>query len=410
MMNDSTTIKEKPWVYPIFFLIGILSFPLSIFFGAILASANILILEGLFQLLFPLVICSILFAILLYTFKERSIRFASQVFVISLVTSILIFMGGSFGLGLLIPIGLFLPLFPLVFLLILSVIGLFVFKDRPFVSFTVKAFTISFFTLFLIVGGWFMLGAYEHEYGTAISIKKFDAPQGEYAEVTAEELKGYPALEKALSGEGCTKYESNEDSWYCKVDPKEWRPMLEFFEKKRHESGYLFSIMGVELDAELNKRGAVPAKLKDIFESKGFPLSENALIHLVGVRWDIIERQYLFSIMDAELERELNKIEVSKEAGILKLRSAFESKGISLSEYHRVLRMTENWIVIDEGGLSYEIWNEGGKLNVYTQETRPYEIWKEEGRLNVYDRRSPTVNDPLFKINEKYYKIGFMTE
>jgi hypothetical protein len=45
-----------------------------------------------------------------------------------------------------------------------------------------------------------MLGAYEHEYGTAISIRKFDAPQGEYVEVTTEELKGYPALETALSG------------------------------------------------------------------------------------------------------------------------------------------------------------------------------------------------------------------
>jgi hypothetical protein len=198
--------------------------------------------------------------------------------------------------------------------------------------------------------GWFEVGAYQHEYGKAISIKKFDAPQGEYSELTADELKGYPALEKALSGEGCTKYESDENSWYCKVHPDEWRPMLEFFEKKRHESMYLFSIMGVELEVELDKRSAVPAKLKDIFESKG----------------------------------------------------------ISLSENHRVLRMTENWIVIDEGGHSYEIWNEGGKLNVYKQETRPYEIWNEDGRLNVY-RNSDTASALLFKINEKYYEIGFMT-
>jgi len=253
-----------------------------------------------------------------------------------------------------------------------------------------------------------MLGAYEREYGTAISIKKFDAPQGKYSEVTADEFKGYPALEKALSGEGCTKYDSNEDSWYCKVDPDEWRRTKVFFEKKRHESGYLFSISGVELEVELDKRSAVPAKLKDIFESKGFALSENALIHLVGERWDMIERQYLLSITDAELEQELNKIEESKEANIIKLRSTFESRGISLSENHRVLRMTENWIVIDEGGLSYEIWNEGGKLNVYKQETRPYEIWNEDGRLNVY-RTSDTASTLLFKINEKYYEIGFMT-
>lgn len=408
MMIDSTNKKEGQWTYVIFFLIGILSIPISIFLGAILASANILILEGLFQLLFPFLICSILFAILFYAFKERSIGFALQVFLISLFTSILIFMGGYFGPGLLIPIELFLPLFPLVFLLILSAVGLFVFKDRPFISFTVKAFTISFFTLFLIVGGWFMLGSYEHEYGTSISIKKFDTSQGKYAEVTADELKVYPALEKALNGEGCTKYESYENSWYCKIDPEEWRSLVEFFEKKRQDSGYLFSITGVELTVELDKRSTVPAKIKEIFESKGFALPENALIHLVGERWDIIERKYLFSISDSELEQELNKIKESKEANLIKLRSAFESRGISLSENQRTLRMTENWMVIDEGGLVYEIWNEDGKLNVYAQETRPYEIRKEDGKLNVY-HNSDTASALLFKINEKYYEIGFMT-
>ncbi len=294
----------------------------------------------------------------------------------------------------------------LLIFIIMSVCYTYLKKESP--VFFIKILTVSFLISLIAFVGWFEVGAYLHEYGKAISIKKFDAPQGEYSELTADELKGYPALEKALSGEGCTKYESDEDSWYCKVDPKEWKPLLEFIEKKRYESMYLFSIMGVELEVELDKRSAVPAKLKDIFESKGFSLSENALIHLVGERWDIIERQYLFSITDSELEWELNRIEESKEAVILKLRSAFESKGISLSENHRVLRMTENWIVIDEGGHSYEIWNEGGKLNVYKQETRPYEIWNEDGRLNVY-RNSDTASALLFKINEKYYEIGFMT-
>jgi hypothetical protein len=124
--------KDGKWLYLIFFLIGILSLPIGLYFP-------IIPLEGIFQLLFPFVICSILFAMVLYAFKERSFRFALKVFAISLVASILIFMGGSFGLGLLIPLGLFLPLYPLVFLLILSAIGLFLFKDRPLAIFTVKA-------------------------------------------------------------------------------------------------------------------------------------------------------------------------------------------------------------------------------------------------------------------------------
>ncbi len=338
MMNDSTNKKERQWTYIKFFLIGILSFPLSLFLGVILASANILILEGLFQLLFPFVICSILFAMLLYAFKERSIRFALQVFVISLVTSISIFMGGSFGLGLLIPIGLFLPLYPLVFLLILSAIGLFVFKDRPFVSFAVKAFTISFFTVFLIVGGWFMLGAYEHEYGKAISIKKFDAPQGDYAELTADELKGYPTLEKALSGEGCTKF--NEYSWYCKVDPDEWSRTLDFVNKKQ---------------CDMLGGTVIPFNLC---------------------------RKYLFTL-DGRLENDLNKGIVSEE-----LRDVFESKGISLSGDAFIRESGERFWVV---------------------EPQNYPVWKDEGRLNVYDPGSVTLSVPLFKINEKYYEIGFMT-
>lgn len=242
-------------------------------------------------------------------------------------------------MGLLIPIGLFLPLFPLVFLLILSVIGLFVFKDRPFVSFTVKAFTISFFTLFLIVGGWFMLGAYEHEYGTAISIKKFDAPQGEYAEVTAEELKGYPALEKALSGEGCKKF--NEDRWYCKVHPDEWRRTSDFINKKQCDR------LGGTV---------IPFNLC---------------------------RKYLFSL-DERLENDLNKGIVSEE-----LRDVFESKGISLSENAFIRESGERFWVV---------------------EPQNYPVWKEKGSLNVYDSISMTDGIArLFKINEKYYEIGFTT-
>jgi len=88
-----------------------------------------------------------------------------------------------------------------------------------------------------------MLGAYEHESGAAISIKKFDIPRGNYSELAMDELKGYPALEKALSGEGCTKF--NEESWYCKVDRDEWQRTSYFISAKQMGgSAPLFKING----------------------------------------------------------------------------------------------------------------------------------------------------------------------
>jgi hypothetical protein len=143
-MNGTT--KKENWRYLIFFLIGILSLPLGLILSGLLSLLSPAInIEGIWQLVFPLFICSILFAIAIYAFKVRSVVFA------------------------------------------------------------LKALAISFGFLFLIYVAWFMWSANEHESG-AISITKFDTPQGEYAELTADELKGYPALEKALSGEGCTKF------------------------------------------------------------------------------------------------------------------------------------------------------------------------------------------------------------
>lgn len=120
--------------------------------------------------------------------------------------------------------------------------------------FFIKISAVSFFVLLIAFVGWFEVGAYQHEYSTTISIKQFDAPRGEYAGLTADELKGYPALEKVFSGEGCTKSEINTESWYCRVDPEEWRRTLEFIEKKRQESRYLFSIMSMELEVEPDKQ------------------------------------------------------------------------------------------------------------------------------------------------------------
>ena len=138
-MND--TIKQnKWWIYLIFFSIGIVSFIISVVLG------NIFFL--------PLLICSILFAIALYKFKKQSFDFALMAFVISFATSSLIFFTGFFGGGFL--GGAFVSLYPLLILLVLSAIVWIAFKERPLVNFSLKAFVVSFGTIFIIFSAVFM--------------------------------------------------------------------------------------------------------------------------------------------------------------------------------------------------------------------------------------------------------------
>lgn len=229
----NTTKKGRRWIYLLFFTIGILSLPLSIFLGGLLASADLIHLDGPSELLFALLICSILFTLGLYAYnKELSFIFVLKLFIISIVTSFSIFYVSLF-------LGLLPPLFPLLILLILFVIGLIAFNEYPLINFALKAFAISFIALFLIFGGFLMWSAQEHT--GAISIEKFDTLEEilkkyrppekvEYVEITEEELKEYPALAKAISGEGCKKL--NEDSWELEVHLDESMRTFEFIEGK----------------------------------------------------------------------------------------------------------------------------------------------------------------------------------
>ena len=137
---NGTTIQNKWRTYLIFFLIGIVSYIISFVLG------NIFLL--------PLLICSILFAIAIYKFKKQSFDFALRAFAISFATSSLIFYIGFFWGGLL-GVG-FASLFPLLILLILSPIVWIVFKERPLVNFSLKAFVVSFGTIFIIFSAVFM--------------------------------------------------------------------------------------------------------------------------------------------------------------------------------------------------------------------------------------------------------------
>ena len=143
MMTETVTdtiSKDKWWIYLIFFLIGIFFFFIFIF------------LKGLIVL--PLLICSILFALALYTFKKQSFVFAGRAFAISFATSYLIFFIGYFG-GFFIDVW-FPLLFYLLILLVFSAISWVAFKEQPLYNFTLKAFVVSFGIFFIIFSAMFI--------------------------------------------------------------------------------------------------------------------------------------------------------------------------------------------------------------------------------------------------------------
>ena len=135
---DNTTKKEN-WTYLIFFLMGILSFPISRFLEVLLESTNIfiihIILDGR-QILFTFFIYSIFFTIGLYALKRTS---PLKTFAITVIASILVYQAassngalvGSILRGLLGSLPIYLNeslIGPFIFLIILLTVGLNIFK------------------------------------------------------------------------------------------------------------------------------------------------------------------------------------------------------------------------------------------------------------------------------------------
>ncbi len=267
----------------------------------------------------------------------------------------------------------------------------------------VKVSVVSFLVLVLVTVAWFSLSMSEG--GMFMIIEEVNIPAGEkvrYVEITQEELEKYPPLKKAMNA----YTESNSSEF--KVDIEDQGKVSDFFNKKRYAARFLFSISDGKSEEYLNK-GVVSQELNNLFISNNLSLPGNATINQVSeTRWNIFEKQYLFSITDAALEKDLNKIDTAmggeiQEVNVPKLKNIFASHGFSLSENYRVWRVPEKWNIMDERG-NYEIWNQDGKLNVYTQEELTYEILKEDGALNVYDEYP---DDIFFKIGEKYYRISY---
>ena len=96
----------------------------------------------------------------------------------------------------------------LVYLILLG-IGILVCKERS-CGFVVKAFAISFAALILISAGFFALSAYSHTNSKYIDAERLQIVPDEFAVLTEEELKEYPALKEAITTQSTVKVHSRE--------------------------------------------------------------------------------------------------------------------------------------------------------------------------------------------------------
>lgn len=328
--------KNGLLLYPILFLIGILSVPLGHLLieplsGILMGLQNILSDRGwgYFDLLaasqyfLPFLICSILLALVLYN-KEPSLAFALKVFVISFAAISLIVIGWVSFIPLP-PI----PLLPILFLIIF-IIGLIAFKERPLFGFAIRAFALSFSVLLIAIFVWYAMGMSMGSGGVFIYVQEMQIDQTQkIIMLTEEELKEYYLLEKSIE-----EYLTNKTRLWVQSDEySEYEKSREFIEKKQREANFLFSIVDTEIENEINKIVAeedVPEPVK------------------------------------------------------IKLLNAFESRGFTIPE-------------------NYTIFGGAGLLTIYG-EGFFYKIITEAGKLNIYDGNS---GDMVFKIGEKYYRFSF---
>lgn len=420
-LNNFHPEKDNKLTYLIFFLIGIISFPVSLVLSLIftplienLQNTAGIDLSFIFEFFFPLLVCSILLTAAMYISIERSPNFALKVFSILLTLSMLLFL-------------IFLIFTPLVlvFILAMLILGFTTFKKQPYIRMSLKACSISFFALFLIFIILLMWSGYQHEMEKGVNIQKVTAVDENtpYMEIHEQELEAFPGFKYALNQ--CREFEE----CHHYLPPDEWRSVGDFLDEKKHRGRYLFSI-STGMENELHSTAYVPdmspiqstnipGNLKIIFESNNISLSEIASIRYNDYKqnWLIFERSFLFGIDNPELIDRFKTIEVTEGGGlleegdlvtILELNNAFESNGFSISEQYWILRDAENWRINayapDGFGECFEIWEEDGNLNVYTQEKKTYEIWKEDGNLNVYDGNVYTYK--IFKVGDDYYTFS----
>ena len=264
--------NKRPKGFSIFFIVGLISTISAIKFILYFDFLGILAWQLIFITSF---IFSFIFTIASYYLINQSIAYALKTIITSLIITSTAFFVCSIPL-----------------ILIIIAIGLIAFKKYAVLNNTQKAF-LCFFTAPVLFYFALMIFVIIMEYsiydgGDYIHIDEIDAPAGEnirYVEITKEELEEYPSVGKAINT--CLETNEYDCEIYDRIQAKD------FFDKKRHESAYLFSITDAGVEENLKKE-IITDELRNIFESNGFTISENATTSAFSFHlnngWDIYER------------------------------------------------------------------------------------------------------------------------
>ena len=112
-------------------------------------------------------------------------------------------------------------------MIVLYFIFLFILR-RQSLSFALKSFAISFFTIIILFAAMFIFTAYQLEHGRYLHVIMEDATEYKYTNITEEELLELSTLSKAINY--CI--ENNETKYSCKISGHEWKKIEDYLENK----------------------------------------------------------------------------------------------------------------------------------------------------------------------------------
>jgi len=112
-------------------------------------------------------------------------------------------------------------------MIVLYFIFLFILR-RQSLSFALKSFAISFFTIIILFAAMFIFTAYQLEHERYLHVIMEDATEYKYTNITEKELLELPTLSKAINY--CI--ENNETKYSCKISGHEWKKIEDYLENK----------------------------------------------------------------------------------------------------------------------------------------------------------------------------------
>jgi len=112
-------------------------------------------------------------------------------------------------------------------MIVLYFIFLFILR-RQSLSFALKSFAISFFTIIILFAAMFIFTAYQLEHERYLHVIMEDATEYKYTNITEEELLELSTLSKAINY--CI--ENNETKYSCKISGHEWKKIEDYLENK----------------------------------------------------------------------------------------------------------------------------------------------------------------------------------